>query len=223
MEQLISKEIRWFLSTTGIKPIERWFENLSTPQKIADDNVYPRQDFYLNMPGVKNMGIKIREPKEDNHYGRWKTKFEVKRQIETNNKIEFNNQVKGYANKWQKLSYELTGAEENILSINFPMRTESKEWIRVDKNRIMVQYNAETRRIYQGDDLLNEACGIELTKIKIAGNVYYSFGLEAFSKSGNRLDDTFRECCDVVFSSINSEGLTPDHSFSYPEFLSSLQ
>jgi hypothetical protein len=223
MTQLISKEIRWFLSNNDIKPIERWFENLSTPQKIENDNAYPRQDFYLNMPGVKNLGIKIREPKKDIHSGRWKTKFEIKRQIEANDEIECSNHVKGYANKWQKLSYELTEGGENILSINFPMASPGKDWIRVDKNRIMTQYDAETRRIYQGDDLLNEACNIELTKIKITGKVYYSFGLEAYNQSGNKLDDIFRECCDVVFTSINSEGLTTGHSFSYPEFLSPLE
>lgn len=220
MIESISKEIRWFLTKDKIQPIEDWFKSLRKPQKLGDDVFYPRQDYYINMPKVKNLGIKIREPKKDDDTGKLKTALEIKRQISDNEQIELNNNNIAYSNKWQKFSYELIEGEEGILSINFPLPSEDKNWLRVDKDRITVRYDAESKSIYEGNDYLNEACGIELTKVKILKSVYYSFGLEAFSKSGYKLDDNFSECCDFVFSVIGLKGLTIEESLSYPEFLS---
>ncbi|MEO6734554.1 MAG: hypothetical protein ABIN01_25260 [Ferruginibacter sp.] len=213
----ISKEIRWFFND-NIKPMEEWFANLPIPQKLDETGFYPRQDYYLAMPGVRNLGIKIREPKKDATSGKLKTALEVKQQISDNEPIEMRN-AKAFVNTWQKFSYELVEGAENLLAINLPIPTTDKNWIRIDKDRIMVKYDADNKKICEGKEKLDEACGIELTKIQLLGKEYYSLGLEAFSTSGKKLEANFKACCDYVFKSIYIEGLTLENSLSYPEFL----
>ena len=87
MTETISKECRWFLTSEKIQPIKVWFESLNNPQRLGNKDIYPRQDYYLVMPGVKNLGIKIREPKKDAATGKMKTSLEVKRLISENEHI----------------------------------------------------------------------------------------------------------------------------------------
>ncbi|HZI54382.1 MAG TPA: hypothetical protein VFD56_11785, partial [Chitinophagaceae bacterium] len=61
-----------------------------------------------------------------------------------------------------------------------------------------------------------------LTRIKINDSVYYSFGLEAASKSGQKLDENFSGCCNFIFDQISVTGLTLESSLSYPEFLAAM-
>lgn len=223
MTETISKECRWFLTSEKIQPIKGWFERLHQPQRLRDKDIYPRQDYYLVMPGVKNLGIKIREPKKETSTGKMKTALEVKRQISENEQIEMGNNNNAYTNKWQKLSYELTEDGTDLISINSLLPAPGSSWLRVDKDRILAKYDAETKSIVEGDASPDEACGIELTRIKINNSIYYSFGLEAFSKSGQKLDENFTGCCNFIFDQISVTGLTLESSLSYPEFLAMMR
>src|SRR5688572_10836818 len=214
MTEMKSKEARWFLSNEKVQPIKDWFLSLAKPQKLGDDHIYPRQDYYLIMPGVQNLGIKIREPKKDEVTGKMKTSLEVKRLISENNPIELKNHNRGYSNKWQKLSYELKEGGSDLLSINWSLPSSGNNWLRVDKDRILAKYDAEHKSITGVNTDLDEACGIELTKIKINNSVYYSLGLEAFSKSGDKLDENFDGCCSYIFARITLTGLTLESSLS---------
>ncbi len=195
---------------------------MRTPQKFGEDDFYSRQDYYLSIPGVKNLGIKIREPKIDIGSGKLRTLLEVKQQFYENELMELAYGNKAYSNKWQKFSYEITDGEDNVLNVNFSFPASDKNWIKIDKERVIVRYDPDTKSIIEGNILLNEACGIELTKIKVSGKVYYSFGLEAFSKSGKKMDDNFKECCDRIFPLIGIKDFELKDSLSYPEFLSLL-
>ena len=118
------------------------------------------------MPGVENLGIKIREPKKDEVTGKMKTSLEVKRLISENKPIELKNHNRGYSNKWQKLSYELKEGGSDLLSINWSLPSSGNNWLRVDKDRILAKYDAENKSIVDGNATLDEACGIELNKNK---------------------------------------------------------
>jgi len=222
MSETISKETRWFLAKEKVQPIITWFEGLNKPQYLSDDAIYPRKDFYLVMPEVENLGIKIREPKKDAVSGKIKTALEVKRLISENEELELRNNNKGYSNKWQKLSYELTEGGSDLLSVNSSLSSSGNNWLRVDKDRILAKYDAQHKTITEGNADLDESCGIELTKIKINNSVFYSFGLEAISKSGHKLDKNFSGCCSYIFDQINLTGLSPESSLSYPEFLAKM-
>jgi len=219
MTEVISRELRWFLSDDKMAPIAAWFTSLPGSPRLGDGLSFPRQDYYLKMPGVDNIGIKIREPKKDKDSGKIKSLLEVKRLISEKESIKFHNNNHGYSGKWQKLSYELTDTGNDLLLINPMIASSDSNWIRVDKDRLLVNYDAKNKLIVEGNNEVEEGCGIELVKIKIVNSVYYSFGLEAFSKSGKELDKNFYECCDVAIAQVGVSGLGPDYSFSYPEFL----
>jgi len=222
MTETLSKETRWFLANEKVQPIKDWFQGLSKPKHFNVDEIYPRQDYYLIMPGVENLSIKIREPKKDAATGKIKTALEVKRLVSENEPLELKNNNNGYSNKWQKLSYELTETGNDLLSINSLLPFSGDNWLRVDKDRILAKYDAKHNSIAGEDDYPDEACGIELTKVKLNNSVYYSFGLEAFSKSGDKLDKNFAGCCNYIFDQINVTGLALGSSLSYPEFLATL-
>ncbi len=216
MNESISRETRWFLPNDKMHLIAAWFEAMPGSPRLGDG--FPRQDFYLKMPGTENLGIKIREPRKEKDSGALKSLFEVKRLISEKEPVKFPNNNNGYSGKWQKLSYELTDIGNDLILVN-PSLPSSDNWIRVDKDRILVKYDANSKSIVEGKIAVEEGCGIELVKIKINNAVYFSFGLEAFSTSGKELDNNFYDCCDLVFRQLGLVGLSFDNSFSYPEFL----
>jgi hypothetical protein len=222
MTETLSKETRWFLSNEQVQPIKDWFLGLSQPKHFNVDEIYPRQDYYLIMPRVENLSIKIREPKKDASTGKIKTALEVKRLLSENEPLKLRNDNNGYSNKWQKLSFELAERNNDLLSINPLLSFSSDNWLRIDKDRILAKYDAEHNTIAGENGYPDEACGIELTKVKLNNSVYYSFGLEAFSKSGNKLDRNFARCCNYIFDQINITGLALESSLSYPEFLATI-
>jgi len=219
MIEVISRETRWFLPNDKMLPVTAWFENLPGSRRLGNSPGFPRQDYYLKMPGVKNIGIKIREPKKDRDSGKIKSLFEVKRLISEKEPMKFANNNNGHSGKWQKLSYELTDSGNDLMLINPTLSSSDKNWIRVDKDRILVKYDARNKLIVGESTNIREGCGIELVKIKIDNSVHYSFGLEAFSESGKKLDKNFFDCCDHIFEQPGLTGLALDYSFSYPEFL----
>ena len=216
---VISRETRWFLPGDKILAITAWFEGLPGSPRLEDSHSFPRQDYYLKMAGVEDIGIKIREPKKDGDSGKIKSLFELKRLISEKEPLKFANNNNGYSGKWQKLSYELSGDGNDLILLNPTLPSSDNNWIRVDKDRILVKYDAVNKLIVEGSTNIREGCGIELAKIKIGNSVHYSFGLEAFSESGKKLDKNFYDCCDLIFDQTDLTGLALDYSFSYPEFL----
>ena len=219
MIEVISRETRWFLPGDRVPSIAAWFQGLPGSPRLGNSPKFPRQDYYLRMPGVENIGIKIRDPKKDKDSGRIKSLLEVKRLITEKEPVTFQNNNHGYSGKWQKLSYELTETGNDLLLINSSIPSSDKSWVRADKDRVLVKYDAKNKLIVEGSSDIKEGCGIELTKIKINTSINFSFGLEAFSESGKKLDQNFYECSKLVFDQIGLTGLALDYSFSYPEFL----
>ena len=70
-----STEIRWFVSSANtIEALAEWFGHFG---QILNDREFDRTDYYLHLPGVTNLGIKIREAARDNA-GNWRGKLEAK-------------------------------------------------------------------------------------------------------------------------------------------------
>jgi hypothetical protein len=218
MKRAVSNEIRWFTIPPGDQQkIERWFANLNPPRKIADNDVYSRQDYYLLLDGVENLGIKLREPKKVAETGKLKTALEIKRQISGSREWKLNSNT-GYANKWEKFSYDLAEGGDSLLWLNAALPASDTNWVKVDKERILAKYDADINSIVNENERPKEGCGVELTKIRISGKVYYSFGMEAFSESGKQIDTNFTKCAELIFNDLNLAGFKFEDSLSYPEF-----
>jgi len=89
MDEIVKREMRWFLP--GVVPPEAraWFENLPGDHVVA---AYPREDIYLIVPGRDDLGPKIRE-------GR----FEIKiRDARHESPVVASEHVIGIAEDWTK-------------------------------------------------------------------------------------------------------------------------
>jgi hypothetical protein len=217
-----STEIRWFFQDRKeIAGIEKWFSDFHLE---LDDGDFERQDYYLKMSSETKFGLKIREPKKEIS-GKWKGKLEAKILIKELAAIELENGNSGRANQWTKFSFSLQAGEETLEEImatylhdNYSDNDDA-HWIKMEKNRILLKYDIEQKKFIKGEVLINEGCGIELTAIRINDNLYYTFGLEAFSVTG-RHEQNFFETLHYVFSKLKVPFLSTSNSLTYPEFLS---
>jgi hypothetical protein len=217
---LKSTETRWFLSEQSLETIEKWFNNKELFFK--DKDLFPRQDYYLNLLH-KNLGIKIREPKKDEN-GALKTQLEIKVLSSDDGAIKFNNGNTAYVNSWKKHSFSLVPDEKEtneIINLFQPEASDTSNWLKVDKDRLLVKFNAESEQLVFSDTMIDEGAGIELTKLKINGNVYYSLGVEAFSVSSKE-HENFNSATSYLFNDLKISGLEKEDSLSYPEKLISL-
>lgn len=213
-----SIETRWLLNNEEFKIIEHWFNQ----KNIAFSNkaVFPRQDYYLKLVKSTNLGIKIREPKLINN--EQKSKLEVKLLIEDNGAQKFNNGNQGILNVWEKYSFETIGNEpetEKIIALFTFNGCDLSSWIKIEKDRLLVKYDASKNEIVSAETIINEGSGIELTRFKIEKKIYYSLGIETFSSS-NIEKENFNKTLDFVFNAIKISGLDSLQSLSYPEIIS---
>ena len=217
-----STEARWFFNDRReIKQIEEWF---AAQGLVLQDGEFERQDYYMKLPGISNLGLKIREPRKTNEG--WQGKLEAKVLLREIDSPELDGANTGKANQWTKFSFALPAGESTLTEIldgygvaNNPVNgLDFNHWTRVDKTRILLTYNLDKREIVQSGPLINEGCGIELTAIKLDNDVYYSFALESFSGTGKQ-EQNFIETIHFIFKQLKTSGLRKENSFTYPEFL----
>lgn len=213
-----SIETRWILDSSELATIEHWFNQNNSAFK--DNQTFSRQDYYLKLIKNTTLGIKIREPKVWN--GEQKSKLEVKLLIEDKGPQKFNNGNQGIVNIWDKYSFETIGNEpetEKIIALFTFNGSDLHSWIKIEKERLLVKYDASKNEIVSGETLIQEGSGIELTRFKIENKIYHSLGIETFSSSKNEIEN-FNQTTDFFFNSIKISGLDSLQSLSYPEIIS---
>ena len=172
---------------------------------------------------MTNLGIKIREAARDDS-GNWRGKIEAKvltRELAT---LKLENGAAGEANQWVKFSFSLEPGEptlSQILDAFIEGKTDdaaAMHWMKIEKSRILVYYDQQSKSFQKDPPVEREGCGIELTATRINGEVHHSFALESFSASG-RHEENFFEALNYFFSEVAVPGLSRNLSFGYPEFL----
>ena len=218
-----STEARWFFDEREkIAPVEKWFAGF---QLGLNTKNFERRDYYLKLPDVKSLGLKIREPKPDAN-GKWQGKLEAKVLIKNIDIPQLKQGYSGYANQWTKFSFNLPAGESMLTEIldnfsvagNLPPGEDLSQWIELKKNRVLVVFDVEKKEFSTGVRQIPEGCGIELTALQMNGVLKYSFGLEAFSNSGKQQENLF-EALNYVFNEIKLTSLSLENSLSYPQFL----
>lgn len=211
-----SSEIRWFFETLAeAGKIETWFNQ--NGQFLVGK--WQRADIYLWQDGLKNHSLKIREGK-----------VEVKILQENRGGVELILANSGNINNWVKYSFALNESDEENKTLlqRFSGATAHKDlnWIKVDKERLLLKYAVDyknnTITKIESNAWPEEGCGVELTKIEVNGQVYYTFGLEAFSKN-NRENQNLNKVLTQILEEINIYHLQKNASHSYPGFLASLR
>ncbi len=213
---LVSTETRWILSSDQVNIIEKWFSNYN--EYFEESNLFQRQDYYLKTNSTE-LGIKLREPKKDEK-GEVIAKLEAKKLLEDYGAKKFSNGNNGNVNSWVKFSFN-TDPQKNPLDLIIGNSSNmlSSEWIKIEKDRLLVKYDAENERIVSGKEMIGSGSGIELTKYKLNNNVYYSLGIESFSDKKGNTNEVFYQTMNFLFTDIKISGLEYTNSKSYPEIL----
>ncbi len=220
---LPSTEIRWFFrQREDVAAIEAWFSSFGLTMNLEK---FDREDCYLKLDGVSNLGLKIRESKP-NGPGNWTGKLEAKVLVKEIGELKLEGGSSGIASQWTKFSFGVKEGDPALNEVINGLLPGVKDneavqthWIKMEKNRLLIHYDLLQKRFVTNPGTLSEGCGVELTAIRISGKLYYSFSLEAFSTSG-RHEQNFFETLNFLFSTLHPPGLTVENSYDYPRFLS---
>ncbi|RDC63834.1 hypothetical protein [Adhaeribacter pallidiroseus] len=210
-----SAEIRWFFKNrTETESIEHWF---NAHQQFFTDK-WDRADIYLWQPGLSKIGVKIREGK-----------VEVKILLAERGVVPLMNANSGLANDWVKYSFGLLESDAENLNLlqqfsEQPLNSNEQLWVRVDKERLLIKMGINpdnSLKQVAANSWPEEGCGVELTRIRVHRQIFYTFGLEAFSKTQQEhrnLELTLQHTLPAL--AVNN--LHHQQSNSYPGFLQDL-
>jgi len=211
-----SAEVRWFFKNqTEFAVIEKWFN----ARNLYFAGNWERADIYLQQPGLHNLGVKIREGK-----------VEVKVLLADRGVLPLPNGQSGLVNDWGKYSFGLQESDEenkNLLQqfSREQLGTGMELWVRVDKERLWQKFSVnlaeESITPVAQDSWPAEGCGVELTKIKVNQQTFYTFGLEAFSKSRQE-PANLELVLNKIIPEMPGASLRNSQSNSYPGFLEKL-
>lgn len=211
-----SAEMRWFFKNrSDIELIEAWFN----AHELFFADKWDRGDIYLWQPDLNKLSFKIREGK-----------VEAKILLADRGVLPLTFINSGIANDWVKYSFGLQESDEenqNLLQQFSEQQwdTNKQLWVRVDKERLLIKFSVDPEKNSLEQVPENtwppEGCGVELTRIRINQQSYYTFGLEAFSKSRQEprnLEVTLQQ----IIPELKITNLHPNQSHSYPGFLAKL-
>jgi hypothetical protein len=195
---LVTCEIRWLLEGPLPGKALRWFEN--DPQPIAPP---PREDRYLVLPGVTDMGIKRRE-------GR----IEIKGRIAVLGCHLIAPGIEGSAERWCKWTYDAASIAGGWF--------EGRDAIVVGKSRMQKHYLLEPGGLAQPSakrDLPRRGFSLELTRIRLpsSSGEHWSLGIEAAPDDPPLLPDLLEALRGVLQSF--PIPLPRKRSRSYPRWL----
>jgi hypothetical protein len=202
---LITCEMRWFLDGELPREAERWFADVPGPAAAAPW----REDRYLILPGVADLGIKRRE-----------SKLEIKGRTAVLGIHAVAAKIEGSAERWCKWSYDAASP----IGGRFGGWLQGPEAMVVGKGRVQRHYLLEPggpARPIAKRDLTQRGFSLELTRIRLAAGDHWSLGIEAAPDDAGLLADLLRVLRDVLEGFPLS--LPAARSMSYPEWLTRLE
>ena len=197
----ISAEIRWFWRNEPAPGLRGWFMN-SGFHNSQPGGVSERTDEYLQNRGETELGIKIRGGDEG---------VDIKGLVEVKKNGLSSEPFTGPIEIWTKWRCEY-------------IKLELKNTIAVEKERWMRMFDttsADPMEInLEGKQLPSRGCGIEMTRLSVKNETWWTFGFEAFGTL-----DTIEKDLHSVASLLASQNPPPLGDaviHSYPSFLNSI-
>jgi hypothetical protein len=196
-------ELRWFHSGTPPEAIADWFDRLP---EIGDRTpTETREDLYLFLPGHDYFNLKLRQ-------GR----LEIKWRQNGGGLVNFGDRWQGYVEFWEKSICE--GLHANLPSYVL----NNGRWIGVEKTRVQRRYAiADDRAIapISFAEIDGTGCNLELTKLAIDGQQWWTLALEAFGKAPQLWDSLEIVATHLSQTYPDNLHLSRSASFAYPKWL----
>lgn len=155
---LITCEMRWFLDGPPPEEVVRWLEGGGQTTAPAW-----REDHYLILPGVADMGIKKREGRAD-----------VKGRLAALGHHAIAPDIEGIAERWSKWTYGAAIAE-SLGCVQTAMIVVGKSRA---QRHFLLDADGRTQPTAQRD-AAQRGFSLELTRIRVAGGEHWSLGVEA--------------------------------------------
>jgi hypothetical protein len=209
----LSAEVRWFFNGAIPTIVKKWFK--SSPLR---SNPEKRTDTYLIFPKAKSCGVKFRN-----------SKFEIKSLVEDRGNRNFAAKARGAIRIWEKWSTK----GESIVQLKQEATLNKAIWVDVKKKRIIRKFSADSSQIREVDasdkkGFPDNGCNVELTRVKIHQNPYWSLAFGAFGKEDTLIDNlsktvrillSEKECPFTSLCESSEISLSEEKCHSYPSFL----
>ncbi|MBD2104982.1 hypothetical protein [Leptolyngbya sp. FACHB-261] len=215
---LATTEVRWFQPGRLPEAVEQWFQQ-GFQQGLQQDgsemaSILPsisesREDLYLSMPallGLDNLGIKLRQNKLE---VKWRT-----RELEPLCLKD----CQGKLEQWLKWSHG------QPVVTQFLTKSFNQTLIQIHKVRTVRRYQLHTDPVLieiPTNETAQPGCNVELTKLTVRGDIWWSLGLEASGQDVSHIQhlQTVLEQSMQTYPGIK---LQLQDSYAYPVWLQRL-
>ncbi|GHO51280.1 hypothetical protein [Ktedonospora formicarum] len=207
-------EVRWFCQGDLSLSIWQHFLNNTIGQEEA---VEKRLDIYLALPGVEDLGIKLRG--QDATPQKASDKLEIKCRQEERSLTPFTGT--GKLEHWQKWGFS---GEEGTSQLSSLLTENEPAWIKVEKTRCTRRYAAVSDTIVHAlspAEQSSNSCNVELTTLYARQQIWWTLGLEkVISLHGlEAAEHTLKLVAQHILTELNIDTLAVEHSYSYPKWL----
>jgi hypothetical protein len=198
-------EVRWFHKGPVPEEVAQWFRRGERERETQGSRV----DHYHCHTDGGSLGIKVREGM-----------LEIKQRHIVYGVMRFHERVTGVVEHWRKWSFVL----ESVDGIAAGFRAQASSWLGVNKDRRLRKYqlvgesDVITIPAFENPD---RGCSVELTQIRVKGEVWWSLAFEAFGEEA-----TLRDTLLIVAQHVLAREpplLCEGDSFGYPDWLDIVQ
>lgn len=223
--RLASHEVRWIfegaVGTTHM--VVDWFKGQrisEPPVRVEDWPEQWREDIYLVIPERADMGIKCRREPSDDH-GLQSLYVELKGLTAPLGPVRFSERAVGKVEQWVKWSYEGAQVPERLLHL---FDRDDQSCVLVRKKRIQRRVRLDTYGVDEEvplDAVVSRGLTIELAQIEVAGEEFWTLGVEGFPDDSDMHLAFFRRVSAFV-ADFPGE-LPSSRTMSYAEWLTGLE
>lgn len=210
-------EVRWFRKG-DIQP-DVWQRFLSGTIE-QNDAVEKRSDIYLCLPGVEDLGIKLRG--KGTSEGENPDTLEIKRHQVERGMITFTGGATGKLEHWNKWGFSEEAGTPQLSAV---LTDRDRSWINVHKTRCTRKYTVASNGKGQSLSLKEHPaydCNVELTILSAKQRSWWTLGLEALGPSMEIIENQLKLIAEHIFAETHLNTFKAEHSYSYPKWLQTL-
>jgi hypothetical protein len=127
--------------------------------------------------------------------------------------------VTGTLENWDKKSWELVDKQQERAMLDAVGKGLSFRWVEAGKNRRQRRYDM-SGDVLRSKERVDVGLVIELTELFVAGNKWWSIGIDLIG-DGTELPDKFKRHADALLARYPGPKLDAEHSYGYPAWVNS--